>query len=350
MPYKRLEHLYKSSPTKSITDADRFIIISDLHMGNNTRRDDFRKNAKLFETVLRQHYLPLDYKLILNGDIEELQKFSLSKILKRWSHVFLLYQQFQQKGNLIKIVGNHDAILPFHHDYFLHKKLYTSLVLKYKSDSLFLFHGHQASNNIEKYNSLLGFALRYIAKPLGVKNASTAYNSRRKFRVEKMVYGFSVKNKIVSIIGHTHRPLFDSLSKEDLLKYKIEQLIRLYPQVDKQDAIEAEMAMIKQALKRVSDYGALERNSLYNSMVVIPCLFNSGCVIGKRGFTAIEIAGGQIQLVYWFDDRKHQKKITIYEEGPFPLAGTHYAKLILKKDHLDYIFNKIKLLADCCEE
>ncbi|MBN1482788.1 metallophosphoesterase [candidate division KSB1 bacterium] len=350
MPYKQLEHLYKSSTSIPIKDVDRFIIISDLHMGNNTRRDDFRKNAKIFETVLRQHYLPLDYTLILNGDIEELQKFSLGKILQRWSNIYTLFKHFDQKGKLVKIVGNHDAILPLHHDYFLHKKLYNSLVLKYKSHSLFFFHGHQASNNIEKYNSLLGFALRYIAKPLGFKNASTAYNSRRKFRVEKRVYGFSAKNKIVSIIGHTHRPLFDSLSKEDLLKYKIEQLVRLYPQVDQKEAIEAEMATIKQALKRISDHGALERNSLYNSMVVIPCLFNSGCVIGKRGFTAIEIADGDIQLVYWYDDRKHQKKMTLYEEGPFPLAGTHYSKLILKKDHLDYIFNKIKLLADCCDQ
>jgi predicted phosphodiesterase len=197
-------------------------------MGNNTRRDDFRKNARVFETIFKKYYLPQDYTLILNGDIEELQKFTLSKIMKRWRHVYELYADFHERGKLFKIIGNHDAILPFHHDYFLHKQLYESLILKYNSESIFIFHGHQASNKIDKYNSLAGFVLRYIAKPIGLKNASTAYNSRRKFRVEKHVYGFSAKNRIVSIIGHTHRPLFDSLSKEDRLKFDMEQLVRQY--------------------------------------------------------------------------------------------------------------------------
>jgi hypothetical protein len=43
------------------------------------------------------------------------------------------------------------------------------------------------------------------------------------------VYGFSSRRKIVSIIGHIHRPLFESLSKIDTLKYRIEQLCRHYP-------------------------------------------------------------------------------------------------------------------------
>jgi UDP-2,3-diacylglucosamine pyrophosphatase LpxH len=327
-------------------DNDRFVIVSDLHMGNNTRRDDFRKNAELFESALKKYYLPQDYTLILNGDIEELQKFSLGRIQNRWPRIYYLYETFHALGRLIKIIGNHDALLPFHHDYFLHKQMFESMVLKYKDESLFIFHGHQASNNIEKYNNLFGLGLRFIAKPLGLKNASTAYNSKRKFRVEKHVYGFSASQQLVSIIGHTHRPMFDSLSKEDLLKYKIEQLVRLYPEAENKNDIESDIEEIKLELKRLAEEGTMERNSLYNSMMVIPCLFNSGSVIRKAGFTAIEISGGDIQLVYWFDERKNQKRITLYEDGPFPIEGTTFSKLVLKKDHLDYIFNKIKLLAD----
>jgi len=343
---KRLENLYKTSPKISITNEDRFIIISDLHMGNNTRRDDFRKNSELFEAALKKYYFPNYFTLILNGDIEELQKFSLHKITNRWPRIYYLYEKFHEQNRLIKIVGNHDATLPYHHDYFLHKKLYESIVLKYKSESMFIFHGHQASDNLERYNNLAGYILRYIAKPLGLKNASTAYNSKRKFRVEKHVYGFSASQGIVSIIGHTHRPMFDSLSREDLLKYKIEQLVRAYPESDNKAEIESDIDDIKQELHRLAEDGTMERNSLYNSMMVIPCLFNSGHVIGKRGFTAIEIIGGDIQLVYWFDQERKQQRITVYEDGPFTMDGTSYSKLILKKDHLDYIFNKIKLLAD----
>lgn len=345
MPYKRLEHLYRTSPSRTITDDDRFVIVSDLHMGNNTRRDDFRKNSDLFESALKKYYLPQDYTLILNGDIEELQKFKLGKIQSRWPRTYYIFETFHALGRLIKIIGNHDALLPYHHDYFLHKQMYESIVLKYKKESLFIFHGHQASNKIEKYNNLAGLTLRYIAKPLGLKNASTAYNSKRKFRVEKHVYGFSASQQLVSIIGHTHRPMFDSLSREDMLKYKIEQLVRLYPEAENKIEIESDIADIKSELKRLAEEGTMERNSLYNSMMVIPCLFNSGSVIRKSGFTAIEISNGDIQLVYWFNGDKNQKQITLYEDGPYHLDGTNYSKLVLKKDHLDYIFNKIKLLA-----
>ncbi len=346
MPYKRLDHLYKTSPKMNITNDDRFLIISDLHMGNNTRRDDFRKNSELFEAALKKFYIPNDYTLILNGDIEELQKFTINKIKSRWPRIYYLFEMLHEREKLIKIVGNHDALLPYLHDYFLHKRLYESIVLKYKSESIFIFHGHQASDKLEKHNNLAGFVLRYIAKPIGLKNNSTAYNSKRKFRVEKHVYGYSASKGIVSIIGHTHRPMFDSLSKEDLLKYKIEQLVRLYPEAENKAEIEEDIDEIKKELRRLAEEGTMERNSLYNSMMIIPCLFNSGSVIGGRGFTAIEIADGDIQLVYWFDEQKKQRRITLYEEGPFPLDGTRFSKLTLKRDHLDYIFNKIKLLAD----
>lgn len=39
----------------------------------------------------------------------------------------------------------------------------------------------------------------------------------------------------------------------------------------------------------------------------IPCLFNSGCVIGKRGVTAPEIEEVNIRLVHWFDSRISKK-------------------------------------------
>ena len=43
-----------------VIDDDRIVIISDLHMGNNTRRDDFRKNADLFELALKKYYQKLN--------------------------------------------------------------------------------------------------------------------------------------------------------------------------------------------------------------------------------------------------------------------------------------------------
>ncbi len=342
---KLLLNLYHKTRTLDISDQDKFVIFSDLHMGNRRRQDDFRKNANMFTSVLEDYYFEGGYNLVLNGDIEDLLKFSLKKIQRKWQHVFELYEKLAKRGRFYKIYGNHDFELPFIHNYQFKDQLHEALRLKYNGSSLFVFHGHQASNLLEKYNNISSLVLRYIAKPIGVKNASTAYNSKRKYSVEKKIYEFASRNRIVCIIGHTHRPMFESLSKEDTLKFQIEQLIRDYPESEQKERIRAEIIDLKKELHHVSKQNAVERTSLYNSTIVIPCLFNSGCVIGKRGITALEILNGEMQLVYWYNRNKRQRRLKLYEEGPFPLQDTNFNKIILKRDRLDYIFTKMELLA-----
>ena len=266
--------------------------------------------------------------------MEELQKFKLKKISQTWKEVYDIFREFEARGHLHKIVGNHDHSLFATKDNPCRTKLKDALHFVYKSNSIFIFHGHQASNLIEKYNTLAGHVLRFIAKPLGLKNATTAYNSKRRYRVEKQVYKFGVNQKIICIIGHTHRPLFDSLSKEEMLKFKIERLILSYPNALNKKSVAKEIKTLKKALQKLVAEEPKDRNSLYDAAIVNPVLFNSGCVIGKRGMTALEIEGGEIRLVYWFNKKNKQKRISIYEEGPFPLGKTHYRKMILKKESL----------------
>ena len=64
--------------------------MSDLHLGDGGPRDDFRPNAELVHDVLRDYYLEAGYSLVLNGDIEELQRFSYAKIRKRPRNRLLL--------------------------------------------------------------------------------------------------------------------------------------------------------------------------------------------------------------------------------------------------------------------
>ena len=150
MRQKALLHLLEKTEKQKITNRDKFVIFSDLHLGNGTRRDDFKKNASLFRDVLKQHYLAHDYTLILNGDVEELQKFSLKKIIQKWRSVYNIFVEFEQAGRLHKIVGNHDYALTTTRDNPCKTKLKDALHFTYKSNSIFIFHGHQASNTIEK--------------------------------------------------------------------------------------------------------------------------------------------------------------------------------------------------------
>jgi hypothetical protein len=196
---------------------------------------------------------------------------------------------------------------------------------------IFVFHGHQATVFFERFNALSGFTLRYVANTLHIPNFSVAYDSRKKYLTERRVYEFSASRTIVSLIGHTHRPLFESLSKADTLRYRIEDLCRRYPSAPDPEkaAIAADIRCCRRELSRIAaKRGWSEAHgSLYGDGLCIPCLFNAGCAIGKRGITALEIADGIINLVQW------------------SAAGEHPRRSVLKQDRLDYIFSRIRLLA-----
>jgi metallophosphoesterase superfamily enzyme len=84
---RELEDLYDRVPLRTLTEGDRYVVFSDLHMGNGSRLDDFRINAELFVSVLRQFYRDRGYHLVLNGDVEELQRFSMREIVTTWRDV-----------------------------------------------------------------------------------------------------------------------------------------------------------------------------------------------------------------------------------------------------------------------
>jgi UDP-2,3-diacylglucosamine pyrophosphatase LpxH len=342
------EHLL-SMPATKLSKRDRLVVFSDLHMGNGTRKDDFLKNAPLFFEVLKDYYLLGGYKLILNGDVEELQKFSLGSILQHWNEIYDLLGDFHKKNRLYRILGNHDYSLHLHRDADFKGELHHGLKMDYKGNTLFVFHGHQASMFYENYNDVSGFFLRHVVHPLGIKNRSPAYDSRKRYNIERKVYQFSTRHKIMSIIGHTHRPLFESLSRVDFLRYKIEQLCRAYTEAGRKEKarLENDIQYYKEEMKRVrrKERWAALRSSLYDATVIVPCMFNSGTVIGKRGMTCVEITGGKISLVHWFDQNQSEKYFSHYERNPERLGRTRYYRITLKEEHLDYIFTRIKLLS-----
>lgn len=342
-------NLFQSAPQINLLDQDKYIIFSDFHLGTRGERDDFKKNSSLVLSVLENYYLKNNFTLILNGDIEELYKFKLLKIQKKWTAVYDLFAAFQNKGKLIRVLGNHDHDIIYEKKYPFKNELVEAIKFKYKNNTIFLFHGHQALHLHEKYHKIITVALRFVAKPMNIKNFSPAYNSKRQFNVEKKVYEFSNTNKIVSIIGHTHRPLFESLSKIDSIKFTVENLIQEYQKADqnRQKKIETDVkvltAELRTTFKKNKKLGL--RSSPYDALSIVPCLFNSGCCIGKRGITGIEINNGRVSLVYWYGKRRYKKYLRFYEKEPVQLGTTNFHKTVLKSDDLDSIFNRIKLLS-----
>lgn len=345
--YQNLDKLFNSSPKFNLGSEDKWVIFSDLHMGDGGSTDDFKANSDLFIQSLNRHYLKNDFGLILNGDVEELQRYSLKKIIKQWSEVYKVFDRFAEKDALLKTIGNHDLSIASIQDNPFQYQLLDAFTFNYKSNDLFIFHGHQASKKFQNHNQLIGFTLKYLANPLGIKNYSVAHDSHKQYNIEKRTYGYSAYNKIASIIGHTHRPLFESLHKVERLKYKIEQLCReLVNTHEPDDAILQAIKLNKKDLKRYykENIATNFQSYVYNTIFHIPCLFNSGCVIGKRGMTCLEIENNKIRLVHWFDKKISKKYLQQSGYEPEALDGTDYYRMVLNEELLDYIFTRIKFL------
>jgi predicted phosphodiesterase len=327
------------------TTGGKVLVISDFHMGTG-KRDDFRNNGEMVMKILEEYYYKNGWYLLLNGDIEELAKFSLSDIRKEWAGMYRVFDLFASAGRLYKTLGNHDEDLIFEKDY--PYPLYNVVRIETGQIPLYVYHGHQSSRMYTQYNNIVRLALRYLLKPIGIRNISSARSPRRRFRIERAAYDFSHDNNCVSVIGHTHRSLFESLGRFDYIKFEIEKLCRDYPSSggEERDRIAREVAALRQELGKLGRSERHEglKHGLYGSEVPLPCLFNSGSAISKKGINAIEVDTENIALVYWFADGKGMKFIS---RGWYKVEKTaDYNRSVLNQDRLDYVKAKIELFSN----
>ena len=339
------ERHFFATQVLDIVNGGKVLVISDLHMGDG-RRDDLHPNGDLLKKILENYYYQNGWYLILNGDIEELAKFPLSGIRAEWAELYRVFDLFASEGRLFKTLGNHDEDLIFEKAY--PYPLYNAIRIETGLVPLYVYHGHQSSRVYTDFNNLIRITLRYILRPVGIRNISSARSPHRRFRVERFAYNFSLQNHCISIIGHTHRALFESLSRFDYIKYELERLCRAYPASSgaDRDLIKDEVNLLRQELGKLkrSERRDVLRQSLYGDELPVPCLFNSGCAIGKKGINAIEVDNENISLVYWFSEGKGMKFISRGWYKVEQLENTSYYRSVLNQDRLDHIKARIELL------
>lgn len=348
--FSRLDSVYENAPVIKLTDDDRYVVFSDLHMGNGGLRDDFNHNAPRFKYVLDNYYTKKDFNVVLNGDIEELHKFLIRSIARKWEKVYDSFRALEDSSALYKVLGNHDSERWLLGGRFpLSSEPRSSLKLNYKGNDILVFHGHQAGRRQDGLETVVHLLLRYAARPIAFNNLSPSHNSQKRYLIERRTYDYARSKRIMAVIGHTHRPLFESMSKVDFLKFKLEQLLREHTKSSstQRQELERRIFVYKSELETTLKKGNRMDldGSIYNEGPMVPCLFNSGCCIGKRGFTAIEFSGGQVSLVHWFDSNLSDKYFGFNGYSPERLDGSSLYRLVLKSDDLDYIFTRIKLLA-----
>lgn len=283
---------------------DRFIIFSDHHKGNNNGADDFTVCEPVYLAAL-DHYGQQQFHYICLGDSEELWENNLFAIRDAHASSVKKENLFAQRKAFTKIYGNHDlfwdqdplASWQLKAMYGENVKVYEGVIIrtniKEQQLDIFLTHGHQGDRQSDG-NWFSKFFIARIWGPLQaflrINPNTPAYNSQLKTLHNTCMYDWSAKQAgVLLITGHTHQPVFESLTLLENLIRKLEEAraVKNEPLVHE---IEEEISKRRVELP-VSPH-------LYEK--IMPFYFNTGCCCYSDGdITGIEIEAGMIRLVKW---------------------------------------------------
>lgn len=299
-------------------DHDKFIIFSDQHKGAKDGADDFMLCEPNYLSAL-DHYNANNFFFISLGDSDELWENRWPSVRKNNTASFELEKKFIERNAFIKIFGNHDLAWStdittgFEMEKIYDQKIsvYEGLILQSKikghSFSIFLTHGHQGDAQSDG-NWFSKFFVAHIWAPLQaflkVNPNTPAYNATKKTLHNRIMYEWSAKQKNTLLItGHTHQPVFESLTHLERL-YRSLLEAQEKKDTDKTEEIKKEIKLREPQFTSVSpDYLKMK-----------PTYFNSGCCCFSDGdITGLEIENGAIRLIKWtlVDD---QPKRCVLEE------------------------------------
>ena len=282
--------LAKNEKIFKLTVDTKIVIFSDLHRGLGDWADDFMHNSLIFMNAL-DFYCREGFTYIELGDGDELyENRRFADIVRTHGNIFRLMDKFHQEKRLCYILGNHNLqmgnqkwlereleearthIAGLFHDI----EIYTTAMI---GEKIFLFHGHQGDFLNDFCVPLGRFFVRHFWRPLqnvfGWRDpTSPAESIKKRNKVERDIIEWARKNHMVAIAGHTHRPIFMSLNKQQNLA-----------------GMDAE-----------------------------PYYFNSGSGVHPRSVTCLEIREMMISLVKWHvaADPEDEGRLKVVRE---PLPG-----------------------------
>lgn len=281
------------------------IIFSDEHKGARNGSDDFANAEKNYIAAL-EYYNSNNFYFVNLGDCEELWENTIFSVMKHNRKVFHAEKLFVDRNACTKIIGNHDLFWkndPFVAQQYIRKmygkelKIFEGIVLRVqlqeKYIDVFCTHGHQGDAQSDG-NAFSKWFVSYIWGPLQsfleINTNSPSANDELKTLHNKMMYEWaSAQPQCILITGHTHQPVFESLTHLERL------YLRLEDAQEKNDtnaiaAIEAEIP------RRRREYNFV--NSSFRNMN--PSYFNTGCCCFDDGtITGIELDNGFIRLIKW---------------------------------------------------
>jgi UDP-2,3-diacylglucosamine pyrophosphatase LpxH len=313
----------------------KLIAFSDHHRGQDDGADDFRPCKAVYHAALG-YYLEAGFTLYLLGDVEELWECQPKKPLETYRDTLELEQQFVRQGRYKRLWGNHDDEWQYQNQVERFLKTYITnegetpvvsegAIITVTSKGrpigeLFFIHGHQGTLESDRFAWLSRLAVRYLWRPFQRLTRIKPPTPKRDFnlRLDQEVALHAWANQqqgLILISGHNHHPVFSSISHEDRLKCKIEEL--------KQRLDATKNTAARQKLQQdINEKSAQLNWVLAKSDGVVleipkeqkPCYFNTGCCSFPDGdITGIEIEDGKIRLVRWPDDDGNPRKKILQE-------------------------------------
>jgi hypothetical protein len=312
----RILRLSRDENTIRLDENSRYIIFSDHHRGARDNADDFQPCETTYQAAL-DYYFENGYTLILLGDIEELWENPVQSVMDAYANILISEQRFYP-DRYIRLVGNHDGtwnsapmVAEYLEPYYPGIQVLQGLVFEFDNSQLFgeifLAHGHQGTLDADYFSDVSPRflpAYRRLQNRFGIGHTSPSTDEFLRGEHDTQMYRWASKNKkLILIAGHTHRPVWSSLTHLDQLFIQLYALRSRKEELGKKKYSEQYQELLHSINKRIA-----KDPPVNDTLKTIPSYFNTGCCRFSDGdITGIEITGSSMGLVKW--DRKSLQRM-----------------------------------------
>jgi predicted phosphodiesterase len=307
----------KASPRSLELETARYIVFSDHHKGKHDGADDFLRCERAYLGALK-HYAREGYTLVVLGDAEELWECQPKPVLRAYANILELERRFFP-DRYLRVWGNHDDewesprrvrkhLWQVYSELEVHEALYFEVTEgDTEHGALFLVHGHQGSFLSDRLAGVTKLVVRFVwrtVQRLTRKPSTTpATDACLRNKHDKAMYDWAAQQSgIVTVAGHTHRPVFNSKTHLQQLEEELAQFLEL-PLNQADGDHDARVAALRAKIEHVRTKDRQCDEAAGGPERSTPCYFNSGCCsFGDGDITGLEIADGEIRLVRWPED------------------------------------------------
>ncbi|MDP3176290.1 MAG: hypothetical protein Q8M76_00215 [Spirochaetaceae bacterium] len=338
-----LRSVAERSPTESLDDGVRYAVVAGLCLGDGGKKDPLARRRRMLYDVLSRYYFEKGFVLALAGDIEDLRDNWLKDVLAGWPELYAVFDAFAGRGALRRLVGEKDLSLLRVRSY--PYDLVHALCLRRRDRKIIVLHGHQAMARFAGRDYLGDFLVRWGGGAMQLRPKDISENRTARFRTERRLYRAAASMRIVTVQGHSPRPLFESLSSRDILRAEVEMALRQ----NRPGFVDEMLRIYRKDIGIPSGRAAMPSGPRFDERgFASPCLFGPGSISGAKGLRVLEISGEAIAQVRWTTRAvvaADRARWALGASRAESLAGTPWFRVALRSTPLDSLFDRIDMLA-----